>query len=128
MVRGETLRTTASQFFEEMPEEVFETLDLTGGDDDEPGSLGYRDEAGYARRPVSRFGNRHEEAITEHKKNELLSGEFRAGQLVKHPQFGMGRIESISPAGSMTKVDVRFTGGTKKTLILQYARLEKIDT
>ena len=56
-----------------------------------------------------------------------MAGEFRKGSLVRHPQFGLGRIEEISPAGAMTRAVVQFQGMGRKTLILQYARLEKVD-
>jgi DNA helicase II / ATP-dependent DNA helicase PcrA len=133
MVRGETIRTVESQFFSEMPEEVFEEVDLTAGDDDEPGSLGYRDEAGYRRDAEKRrgggmFGNRADEAREQRAQAAKLGGEFKIGMLVRHPQFGLGRIESITAAGPDTRVEVRFQGVGTKRLIMQYARLERVDT
>ena len=44
MIRGQTERTIASQFLTEIPEEVFDVMDLTR-DEEGAGSVGYRDEA-----------------------------------------------------------------------------------
>jgi DNA helicase II / ATP-dependent DNA helicase PcrA len=124
MIRGQTERTIASQFLQEMPEECFEELDLTG-DDSGLGSLNYRDEASYGRR--AQQDRRQDESASQRHQAEAMAGEFKRGVLVRHPQFGLGRIEEITPAGTMTKAIVQFQGMGKKTLILQYARLEKVD-
>ena len=124
MIRGQTERTIASQFLQEMPEECFEELDLTG-DDSGLGSLNYRDEASYGRRAQQE--RRQDESASQRHQAEAMAGEFKRGVLVRHPQFGLGRIEEITPAGTMTKAIVQFQGMGKKTLILQYARLEIVD-
>ncbi|HVS72170.1 MAG TPA: UvrD-helicase domain-containing protein [Phycisphaerae bacterium] len=145
MIRGQTERTVESQFLNEMPAECFEEIDLTG-DDEGVGSLGYRDEASYARRAQQQRGaggagsgfggygggsgggaRREAEAASQRRQADAVAGEFRKGVLVRHPQFGLGRIESIEPSGATTKAVVHFQGSGKKTLILQYARLEKVD-
>lgn len=125
MVRGETLRTVASQFLKEIPGECLEEIDLTGGGDEEPGSLGYRDEGSYARRAQQQ---RQRESVEQRAEAQDMTGEFRRGILVRHPQFGLGRIEEITSAGTMTRAVVQFQGAGRKTLILQYARLERVDT
>ena len=50
------------------------------------------------------------------------------GTLVRHPQFGLGRITDTSPIGSHTRARVDFNTAGVKTLILQYARLEVVDS
>jgi len=124
MIRGQTERTIASQFLKEMPEECFEEIDLTT-EEDEAGSLGYRDEGSYGRR--AQQGRREYESVSQRSQAEAMAGEFRRGQLVRHAQFGLGRIETIEAAGAMTKAIVQFQGAGRKTLILQYARLERVD-
>jgi DNA helicase-2/ATP-dependent DNA helicase PcrA len=124
MIRGQTERTIASQFLQEMPEGCFEELDLTG-DDSGAGSVGYRDEGSYGRRAQQE--RRQDESASQRHQAEAMAGEFKRGVLVRHPQFGLGRIEEITPAGTMTKAIVQFQGMGKKTLILQYARLERVD-
>jgi DNA helicase-2/ATP-dependent DNA helicase PcrA len=125
MIRGQTERTIASQFIQELPEEVLEEIDLTG-DGDGAGSLGYRDEGMYGQRAQQERA-RQAEAASQRRQADAMAGEFRRGVLVRHPQFGLGRIEEISPAGTMTKAVVHFQGAGKKTLVLQYARLERVD-
>ncbi|HVT81726.1 MAG TPA: UvrD-helicase domain-containing protein [Phycisphaerae bacterium] len=125
MIRGQTERTIQSQFLGEISEECIEEIDLTG-DDEGAGSVGYRDEGSYGRRAQQE--RRGYEAAAQKREADAMAGEFKRGVLVRHPQFGMGRIEEIMPAGSMTKATVQFQGAGRKTLILQYAKLEKIDT
>ena len=129
MVRGMTERTIASQFFGEMPDECFEEIDLTASEDEGLGSVGYRDEGSYGRNAQrERAESRGYEAAAQRREAERAGGEFRKGMLVRHAQFGLGRIESITPAGTMTRVDVKFQAFPRaKTLILQYTKLERVD-
>ncbi len=124
MIRGQTERTIASQFLQELPDECLEDIDLTA-DDGDAGSLGYQDEGSYGRR--AQQSRREHESASQRRQADAVAGEFRKGSLVRHPQFGLGRIESIEPSGATTKATVRFQGTGAKTLILQYARLEKVD-
>ena len=48
-------------------------------------------------------------------------------QLIRHPHFGMGRVQEIISSGSSPKVIIKFNTGEMKTLILEYANLEIID-
>jgi DNA helicase-2/ATP-dependent DNA helicase PcrA len=122
-IRGLSERTIASQFLQEIPGECVNEIDMTG-DQGLPGSLGYRDEASYGRRAQQ---HHHNDAVEQRAETISTAQEFRRGILVRHPQFGLGRIEDITPAGSMTKAIVQFQGAGRKTLILQYARLERVD-
>ena len=49
---------------------------------------------------------------------------IRQGARVRHPIFGIGRVEKIGRAGSYTRVVVDFYQNGRKTLILQFAKLE----
>jgi len=48
------------------------------------------------------------------------------GVMVRHPQFGLGRIESITP-GQDARARIAFRQVGAKTLVLQYARLERVE-
>ena len=48
----------------------------------------------------------------------------RAGQLVRHPSFGMGRVTDVQEGGQHTRVVVEFSRFGKKTLIWEYANLD----
>ena len=50
---------------------------------------------------------------------------FRKGQTVRHPKFGIGRVESVDPDGKRLSVLFRYHG--RRRLVLEYARLERIN-
>jgi DNA helicase-2/ATP-dependent DNA helicase PcrA len=101
-IRGYRERTIPSQFINELPQEVIEVRDVTSDRD-------FADDAkpGYGARP-SRVG-------------------LPTGSLVRHPQFGVGTVEQVSGAGASTRARVKFPAVGIKTLILQYARLERVE-
>jgi DNA helicase-2/ATP-dependent DNA helicase PcrA len=47
------------------------------------------------------------------------------GHVVRHPQFGMGVVKSLTP-GANARVQVEFKHGGLKTLVLEFARLERL--
>ena len=57
-----------------------------------------------------------------------LAGEFdyKKGDRVEHFKWGEGTVENTSGRGSSMLVTVRFDGGAKKTLMAEYAKLEKV--
>ncbi|HEY4328639.1 MAG TPA: UvrD-helicase domain-containing protein [Phycisphaerae bacterium] len=123
MIRGQTERTIESQFISEMPDECFDIVDVSG--EDGPGSVGYRDEASYGRRAQN--DRRSYEAAAQRREADAVAGGFTRGMLVRHAQFGLGRIKEITNMGAMTRAIVQFQAVGDKPLILQYARLEKVD-
>ncbi len=52
--------------------------------------------------------------------------EFRIGQRVRHPAFGMGKIVDLAKSAASTKAIVVFDRVGQKTLILQYANLSAL--
>ena len=51
---------------------------------------------------------------------------FPVGSRVMHPQFGEGSVESAGAAGQHTRLRVRFRDAGVKTLIAEYARLQRL--
>ncbi len=51
---------------------------------------------------------------------------LRPGTLVRHPQFGLGRVLELRPGGPQARARIEFNTVGTKTLILQYARLERV--
>jgi DNA helicase-2/ATP-dependent DNA helicase PcrA len=98
-IRGLRERTVTSPFLSEMPGDDLEITDRTGI----PNS--------YARG----------EFRAETRKNS----EFKKGQLVRHPTFGIGRISEITE-GLNAVADIQFNQVGKKRLVLEYARLEAV--
>ncbi len=56
---------------------------------------------------------------------EAKPGAFPVGSTVRHPQFGIGTIESIT-SGANARAVVAFREAGRKTLVLEYARLTRI--
>ncbi|HPO93383.1 MAG TPA: hypothetical protein PL072_07910, partial [Phycisphaerales bacterium] len=48
---------------------------------------------------------------------------IRAGVQVRHPQFGVGTVKSVTP-GAGARAQIQFRDAGVKTLVLEYARLE----
>jgi DNA helicase II / ATP-dependent DNA helicase PcrA len=46
---------------------------------------------------------------------------------VRHPKFGLGRIEIVTPRVSGSSAQVAFNSAGRKTLILEYAKLERVE-
>ncbi|CAN5437295.1 DNA helicase PcrA [soil metagenome] len=103
-LRGLRERTVTSPFLNEMPREAMEIIDRTG-------VSGASD----------RGAEHRERAQTE---QERLGRQFGPGQLVRHPTFGLGRIVDVTDMGQHTRAVIEFNQAGRKTLILQYARLE----
>jgi len=102
-IRGLRERTVTSPFLAEMPAEDMEITDRTGL----PGSFSRSE---FSRNPAG-----------ESRKNL----NFKKGQLVRHPTFGIGRIADISP-GSHPIATVQFNQVGQKRLVLEQARLEAV--
>ena len=104
-IRGLREKTITSPFLHEMPAEDFRVIDRTG---------------------VESVGDRDEQRERAYSTSRGLAGQFRRGQLVRHPTFGIGRVAEVTDMGQQTRAVVEFNTAGRKTLILQYARLEPV--
>ena len=109
-VFGQTLPTTPSRFLRELPRETVVTQEL----DDFVGDV-FAGE--------SRFGV----AAEQRRRAAEDARMYPPGTRVRHPQFGIGRVLNVSPAGAHTRARIEFGSVGIKTLVLQYARLEVLD-
>ncbi len=107
-LRGLRERTITSPFLNEMPRDALEILDRTGVDFPGASTNSTRDRA-YLPEPRG------------------MAAQFRKGQRVRHPSFGIGTLADVVDMGQHTRAVVEFQRVGRKTLILQYARLEAID-
>ncbi|MEO0515477.1 MAG: UvrD-helicase domain-containing protein [Planctomycetota bacterium] len=107
-VFGQTMPTIRSRFISELPADVIEEVDPSNDPD------AYEDELF-----ASGGGTQRSLAAKQ-------AGQYPPGTLVKHPQFGLGRVVKVSPMGAHTRAKIDFTTSGSKTLILQYARLEVV--
>jgi ATP-dependent DNA helicase UvrD/PcrA len=118
-IRGLKERAIPSQFIRELPEDVIDHQDLDGAfhngfdEDDDAGPMSWQ-----RRRPRS-----HESSIQMGRG----TADLPAGCLVVHPQFGQGRILAVTGAGPNARAKVNFGQLGVKTLILEYAHLERVD-
>ena len=99
-LRGLRERTVTSPFLAEMPAEALEITDRAGL----PTS--------YTRGEFRLIDSGNKSA-------------FQQGQLVRHPTFGIGRIAEITE-GSQARAVIQFNQVGRKTLVLEYARLEAV--
>jgi DNA helicase II / ATP-dependent DNA helicase PcrA len=56
------------------------------------------------------------------------SAELAAGDWVRHSHFGVGQVERLSGSGANARATVRFQQVGQKTLLLQYAHLERVQS
>ncbi len=52
--------------------------------------------------------------------------EYEAGDLVKHPKYGIGQVKMIEAGGADYQVTVNFPSHGVKKLIASFANLKKI--
>jgi DNA helicase-2/ATP-dependent DNA helicase PcrA len=101
-IRGLRERTVSSPFLGELPKSELSITDRTALD--WPG------------------GSRAAHGSSD--EDQRPGESYHKGQLVRHPTFGLGRIAEISDMGQHTRAVIQFNSAGRKTLILQYARLE----
>ena len=70
-------------------------------------------------------GRYYEEAALAQAAAEDL--ELGVGDLVTHPKFGRGRVESIDGYGETAKITVAFSGYGRKKLVAAYAKLQRAE-
>lgn len=104
---GQAITTIPSRFLSELPAEDVISVEPESGDIDDFLS------ASSARRQRSSAS--------------MQELEYPEGTLVRHPRFGLGRVLEVASSGAHTKARVSFNTSGVRTLILQYARLEKVE-
>jgi len=107
--RGQRERTLPSQFLDELPRDEVVRIDRA----DEPWN---RDDA-------SRGGRG---TIRGRGVDHTLHG-LRVGGLVRHAQWGIGRIEAYQPRGEASSIRVRFQDAGVRTLVLSMAPITAVD-
>ena len=107
---GNISNNLPSRFLEEIPEEFKEV---------------HRDTIPVESPPIIEKSFKKDDLIyQEEKQNDGFN--FKAGDLVQHSIFGQGIVKKTSGSGSKMMITVKFSGGMEKTLMAEYARLEKV--
>jgi len=104
MVRGVSERKVRSHFLSELPAAEVERVDAGGGSSDKGSRV-----------------RRHGATLPA----DLDRWEVHS--IVRHPEYDIGRIVWIRPAGAQTRVHVAFKCGHEQTFLLAYADLERVD-
>lgn len=103
MLRGVTQRTVRSPFLDELPRESVQWISYAA-----EGSMRNRYPKGGDSPPLN-------------------LANWQVGTLVQHPALGLGRIVSFSRGSRETHVEVQFRSGTRKSWVLEYADLKRVD-
>ena len=106
-VFGQTMPAIPSRFLDELPPNGIEHEEL-------------EDDA------ADNFFDTRADGVGQRSLASKQASQFPPGTLVRHPDFGLGRIVNVSPMGAHTRAKVDFNNAGTKTLVLQYARLEKV--
>jgi DNA helicase II / ATP-dependent DNA helicase PcrA len=102
-IRGLRERTATSQFLAQVPQEFLTVIDRVG---------------------TTSFGQEFESSGEEDSGRESsLVDQYRIGQRVRHPSFGIGRILGLPNSASGARAVVQFERAGLKTLILEHAKL-----
>ncbi len=121
-LRGNLERTIPSRFLGEMPQSelsISDQSDALGDLDDTDWNDAKASQGTSApTRPAGGIAR-----STAHPRAPLHG--FSAGMKVRHPQFGMGVIRSIT-TGAQPRAIIEFRDAGTKTLVLEYARLTKL--
>jgi len=121
-IRGITQSTVESQFVRELPESAVVRAGGESRGSTARTSLG-EDRGSSSEEGLDDLGPRIE---YEDSPRGGLGARFPVGSLVRHARFGLGRIEAVMPRGRATSVRVHFREVGVKTLVLEYAKLERI--
>ena len=107
---GENIIGLHSRFISEIPTKNLERVDF---------------QSALTRRIVG--GKLKKKATLKVRRTVTTFDDFKVGDMVEHPIFGMGKIMVLSGTGENQRVGVVFKDGTKKKLIVKYANLTKIN-
>jgi DNA helicase-2/ATP-dependent DNA helicase PcrA len=112
-IRGLRERTVTSPFLGELPPDRLDLVDRAGVP-----TIGLRGLSAAGSGP-SPSDLRAEASI-----RSPLGRRYTVGMNVRHPVFGLGKVAELSGTGQNTRCVVDFASGARKTLVLEYARLE----
>jgi DNA helicase-2/ATP-dependent DNA helicase PcrA len=142
-IGGSRVPRSASRFLNELPAGCLEESSFAPPSTDRATTM-VDDEASQAviatRRPRSRRrrgGFDHDDERTFSPDDPTTSrvppppeskfADWSAGMLVEHAQFGVGQVQWIQHGGGQTRASIRFAGYGQKTLILEFAPVQKLE-
>ncbi|HZW06254.1 MAG TPA: 3'-5' exonuclease, partial [Phycisphaerales bacterium] len=137
-VRGLQERQIPSTFLDEIKGEGVEFSDhgyaggaVGGGfdDDDDPATARWNARGGTGSNRgglgVAGLAGEHRIDRSEFEPRAKSASPYPVGSIVRHPQFGLGEVKGFM-AGANARIKVHFKTGGEKTLVLEFARLERV--
>ncbi|HRP02046.1 MAG TPA: UvrD-helicase domain-containing protein [Candidatus Kapabacteria bacterium] len=119
---GTKQNVSLSQFVREIPKDLLFTTFESYSDSNAPvKKLIPKSEFNRGQNEYSQLNS-----TTENYSQILGQSGLRPGDLVRHQQFGQGKIISLSGFGKNQKADVFFESIGKKSMLLMFAKLDKI--
>ena len=133
--RGIRERTIPSRFLSELPAEHVISSDQAEdwpGDSDflaDDGPVAAFDDYEFDQRDPEEIALERNAKRASQRSMPRASGktEVKIGSLVRHPQFGLGRVTRVMGMGMNRRATIEFMDVGSKTLVLQYARLSPVD-
>jgi len=120
-IRGISERTIPSRFLDELGHKHVAVSDQA----DPLDGLDERWTAGPDEWPTIASARPAARASAERGAGGSAAAKFPVGALVRHPQFGTGKILGVT-GGNNARAQIQFKDVGTKTLVLEYARLERI--
>ncbi len=124
MLYGNTNYNPVSRFVAEIPKELLDSNAVSGQSDLESQGI-YNPIEECARRKAS-FKEKPYNMESKIPAPEGVVLDYNAGDLVKHPKYGIGQVKLIEAGGADYQVTVNFPSHGKKKLIASFAGLKKI--
>ncbi|MCX7665770.1 MAG: UvrD-helicase domain-containing protein [Gemmataceae bacterium] len=128
--RGQTLYAIPSMFIQELPPEV-QTIDLGSHGGRNPTIDAYR--VGVTEPSFDGSAGNHRSIsapktspATHQVSTSTEPDGYEVGQIVQHPQYGIGTVTSLSGHGALRKIKIRFAVGGEKTFIASKVQLKVV--
>ena len=126
-VFGQSGPTVKSRFFNELPPDHINTVDASDdGTYFDPDPWGDTP-SGSIRQPDGSLKRRRSLGQAQRGVATGLAADYPPGTIVRHATFGLGRVVTVATTGASTRAKICFNTAGNKTLVLQYARLERIN-
>ncbi len=121
--RGQSERTIPSRFLEELPAQHITLSDQA--------DLGAWEDEGGGRGDPGWGASRGSYNLSRPPARSASQGPGKppipVGATVRHPQFGLGTVQSVT-SGANARARIRFRDVGEKTIVLEYARLQVVGT
>ncbi len=128
--RGLRERSMASRFLSELPQDqmVFSDQSDEWQDEDERWAAGGSEAEDRRRSEAAArlLGLPTKNSAARPAPSSSNDPAWPLGSRVRHPQFGVGEVKAVTGLGANRRATIQFRDAGTKTLVLQYARLERL--